>query len=202
MTPEGPTPLGDLTTEQVAWLKGAKSVGRQLITSRMAVKLLQELGDVHARLVKLGMVQARPAAREQAQPASPAAAAPAAERFAVVPYIPSQPKMEIQAAPAPVARSPPAPATFDFNMKSLVMQFIRPYVWPVMMILKLSWWLPILVHIFLGFHLVCGMAFLAKNPEMLVVWAFKLLDLVPQYASYASERISSQIATEVSNRFR
>ena len=59
-----------------------------------------------------------------------------------------------------------------------------------------------MVHIFLGFHLVCGMAFLAKNPEMLVVWAFKLLDLVPQYASYASERISIHIATEVSNRFR
>ena len=56
------------------------------------------------------------------------------------------------------------------------MRFIRPYGWPVMMILKLSWWLPILVHILLGFHLVCGMAFLAKNPEMLVVWAFKLLD--------------------------
>ena len=72
VTPEGPTPLGALTNEQVAWLKGAKSVGRELITARMAVKLLQELGDVHARLVKLGMVQARPAAREQAQPASPA----------------------------------------------------------------------------------------------------------------------------------
>ena len=151
------------------------------------------------------LVQARPAAREQAQPASSAerfVVAPAAERFAVVPHIPAQPKMEMQVAPATVARSPPAPATFDFNMKGFVMQFVRPYVWPVMMILKLSWWLPLLVHIFLGFHLVCGMAFLAKNPETLVAWAFKLLDLVPQYASYASERISKQIATEVSNRFR
>ncbi len=63
-------------------------------------------------------------------------------------------------------------------------------------------WLPILVHLVFAFHLICAVAFLARNPELLVIGAFKMLDLVPQYASYASERMANQVAEEVRARFR
>jgi len=70
------------------------------------------------------------------------------------------------------------------------------------LLLKLFLYLPLLLAWLLLFYCISLLWHLITHPELVVFGLFKLLDLAPQYISWAGQQMLLQLTTEITARFR
>jgi len=211
-TPAGPLPLRSFGPDEATWLAATTGKSPELRIGRKVLKILKELEKIDAELQGLGLA-ARPSASggTSAQASGPAPRSSPEAQLAMVPYVPSRPSAALTAPTAPLepprgaALEHPATAAFEtmaWEFAAPLFEFARPYFWAGKLCVRVLMWLPWLVHALLAAYFVLGAISLAKNPELIVEWAFAALDLVPNYAVYAGERMSKQVGIELAKRFR
>lgn len=205
--PDGTYPLSAFNAERADWLGGTKGMSQELKAARLVRKLLMEIETLNAKLKAMGLVKKQAPAAAAPQPA-PAAVDVAQKQLALVPYVPSE---------APRAKPPAKKKEFenetaqkpwkmdDFivaNIITVALDFVWPYVFYAKVAWRIATFLPLALHALFILYVAMAGWHVAQHPELIVQFAFGILDLVPNYASYATERVTSQISIEVAKRFR
>ncbi len=81
-------------------------------------------------------------------------------------------------------------------------EFVKPYVFYAKIAWRIATFLPLALHALFVLYMAMAGWHVVQHPELIVQLAFGILDLVPNYASYGTERITSQISIEVAKLFR
>jgi hypothetical protein len=198
-TPAGPLPFGSFGKDEVAWLMETTGQSKELKATRKAVKLMKELEALYDQTRSMNAIK-------EEKPAAPAAKSKKRQadlQLAIVPYVPSQPP-----APRPAAAPPVTLLAGSWNWAQEfgplqgIMGFVKPYWAALRFVLRGAMLIPLILHIVLGIYFLLGVIHLARNPEVVVTITFGLLDLIPNYAAYAGERITAQVQIEIAKRFR
>ncbi len=83
------------------------------------------------------------------------------------------------------------------GIASWLLTFVGLYAFYGCIILKLVWYSPTLIHLMIFTELFFFAVRVAQHPEMLGVWLFDVLDIVQNYARWASEKVATQVGVEV-----
>jgi len=211
-TPGGPLPLCSFGPEEMEWLLKTTGQSQELKAARKAAKVMKDIVALDVQLKGLSALRAGSstilASRTAGTSTARTSTSVRSQQLALVPFIPAQsafaaagPAGSVEAERQNRQRAikkndggGPLPAWMHDTM--------MPYVKFWTRLSRVVVMLPFLFHAVLCLYLILGLVYLVKHPELLVVWGFRCLDLVPEYASYASTRIMEQLAIEVAQRFR
>jgi len=200
VTPAGGMKLRDLQEPELEWLRLSKGKSGNLSTGRKALKVMAGIRELGEDLARAGHGAA-----------AAEAATPPARDLALVPYTPRRvvrPHSGDGEAGAPrlgfsavVETAPRAEWYWEYS-KAVGMTMFElwgPWVAVALWVMRR---LPGLVFLVVSVYTTFMVGYLVAHPELVVKGLFALLDLVPQYASYATGQIAQQFQIELAARLR
>ena len=184
--------LKEATPGQLDALKASRSRNLSVQAAKKALRASALLTELQLDLNTLPSAAGSESVR--ARPVSSPAALTSPSNLAIVPFIKTvKPETEIP---------PSSDATFSLP---------RPRVSPALAAWYRNAWhrvthavavIPLAFMYVALLYSMLGFAYLAAHPELLVQAAFSLLDLIPNYAAFASEAMWTQVKVELTARFR
>ena len=202
-TPSGATTLFDATSEQLEHIKTSKGREPALAVARKTLKLMTELEDLIKEATGKGLVGNKCVWRGNIKAET---AGNVENKLAIVPYIRTvSPKETTGAVPAPTA------AASDWHQRGAPLSWLK-YLRDTntgkqyeAAFFRLTWllsYLPLILIYSLQIYIALLVGYTLSHPEIVVKAAFALLDAVPNYTNFVTQRLYEQLVREVEARLR
>ena len=207
VTPAGGMKLADTQEPELEWLRLSKGKTGNLNTGRKVLKLMSAIKELGDELTRTG----QGSATNVQERVTTDLVLPTTRDLALVPYTPRR-VLRPQSADTDVAFSCPRPSVpvqetsggdwywqYSKAVGTTLFELWAPWVAVALWVMRR---LPGCIFVVTSLYVAFMVGYLVAHPELVVKGLFGLLDLVPQYASYATNQIANQFQIELAARLR